>query len=86
MIDLNKFLVGLVIVILAAILLYGLSRGFLTGYHLVKAGQTYQAPQYGGIHATQATLVCRYLSLGGMHTRVLLQSELRPECPFWLEE
>lgn len=86
MIDLNKFLVGLVIVVLLGALLFALNRGFLNGYRLVQAGQTYPAPQHGEIHAQQPTLVCRYVSLAGTHTRVYLQSERFPECPFWLEE
>lgn len=84
MIDFNKFMVVLVIVVLAGMLWFGLNKGFITGYHRVKAGETYAAPQHGEIHATQAMLVCRYLSLGGMHTRVLTESAKTPECPFWL--
>jgi hypothetical protein len=84
MIDFNKFLVVLVLAALAGVLLYGLDRGFLTGYHRVRPGQVYAAPQHGEIHATQATLVCRYLSLDGTHTRVLLESDKTPDCPFWL--
>jgi hypothetical protein len=83
MIDFNKFVVVLVIAALAGLLLYGLDRGLLTGYHRVKAGQVYAAPQHGEIHATQPTLVCRYLSLGGTHTRVLLESEKVRDCPLW---
>jgi hypothetical protein len=83
MIDFNKFVVVLVIAALGSLLLYGLDRGFLTGYHRVKPGQVYAAPQHGEIHATQPTLVCRYLSLGGTHTRVLFESEKTPDCPFW---
>jgi hypothetical protein len=86
MIDFNKFVVVLVIAALAGLLLYGLDRGFLTGYHRVRPGQVYAAPQHGEVHATQATLVCRYLSLGGTHTRVLLESEKTPACPFWLAD
>jgi hypothetical protein len=85
-IDLNKFLAGLVIAVLLGTVLYGLNRGFLNGYRLVQPGQVYPAPQHGEIHAQQPTLVCRYLSLGGTHTRVYLQSERYPECPFWLED
>ena len=85
MIDLNRFLVVLALAVLAAVLVVSLNAGFLTGYHRVKAGEVYVAPQHGEIHATQATLVCRYLSLGGMHTRVLVESPKTPNCPFWLE-
>ena len=85
MIDFNKFVVVLVIAVLAGLVLFGLDRGFLTGYHRVKAGEVYAAPQHGEIHATQAMLVCRYLSLEGMHTRVLIESAKTPDCPFWLE-
>lgn len=86
MIDLNKFLVVSAIVLLAGALLFALNRGFLNGYRLLQAGQTYPAPQHGEIHAQQPTLVCRYLSLSGTHTRVYLVSERFPECPFWLGE
>lgn len=84
MIDFNKFMVVLAIVVPAGMLVIGLSNGFLTGYHQVKAGQTYTAAQHGEIHATQAMLVCRYLSFGGTHTRVLIESATTPDCPFWL--
>lgn len=70
----------------AGLLLFGLGRGFLTGYHRVTAGEVYTAPQHGEIHATQGMLVCRYLSLHGMHTRVLIESAKNPDCPFWLEQ
>jgi hypothetical protein len=86
MVDFNKFVVVLVIAVLAGLLLVGLDRGFLTGYHRVRAGQVYAAPQHGEIHAAQPTLVCRYLSLGGTRTRVLLESEKTPACPFWLAD
>ncbi len=84
MIDLNRFLVVLALAALAGVLLVSLDAGFLTGYHRVEAGEVYAAPQHGEIHATQAMLVCRYLSLRGMHTRVLIESPARPDCPFWL--
>ena len=85
MIDLNKFLVVAALTVLAIALLVALKAGFLTGYHRVRAGEVYVAPQHGEIHATQEMLVCRYLSLGGMHTRVLIESAKTPDCPFWLE-
>ena len=84
MIDFNKFVVVLVIAVLAGVLLFGLDRGFLTGYHRVEAGEAYVAPQHGEIHATQPVLVCRYLSLGGMHTWVVIETTTTPACPFWL--
>ena len=85
LIDLNRFLVVLALAVLAIVLLVALNAGFLTGYHRVKAGEVYVAPQHGEIHATQTMLVCRYLSLGGMHTRVLIESPKTPACHFWLE-
>lgn len=84
MIDVNKLVAFLVIAVLVGLLLSGLDRGFLAGYHRVRAGEVYLAPQHGEIHATQAMLVCRYLSLAGMHTRVLIESGQTPDCPFWL--
>ena len=86
MIDLKTFVLTVVIAIMVGTLMFGLNRGFLNGYHLVRAGETYHAPQHGDINATQPMLVCRYLSLGGTRTRVLIQSEKRPDCPFWLEQ
>jgi hypothetical protein len=84
MIDLNRFLLFLALAVLAIGLVVALNAGFLTGYHRVKPGEVYAAPQHGEIHAAQAMLVCRYLSLDGMHTRVLIESAKTPECPFWL--
>lgn len=86
MIDLNRFLVFLALAGIAGALLFALDAGVLTGYHRVKAGEVYPAPQHGEIRATQPMLVCRYLSLGGMHTRVLIESQKTPSCPFWLEQ
>jgi len=50
-----------------------------------QGGEVYVAPSTVRSHATQTMLVCRYLSLGGMHTRVLIESPKTPACPFWLE-
>ena len=86
MIDLKKFVVAVVVAVFAGALLFGLSRGFLNGYHLVRAGETYYAPVHGEVNATQPMLVCRYLSLTGTRTSVLIWSEARPDCPFWLDE